>query len=268
MSLPIKLKEKSMNVPLIMRSCESDTSLQRIFECKVAEELIENAAEAKEVPPNGSSAATTKLDPLVSYMNDSNKEFNDKIVQPIKDVFSEFREVLNYANSSVEIRGNHVKFLDFMNKMENSFGEVLNSTKRMDSRFQKQLRQVAKKVVTNWPKKHSKWIPSNARIKAGKKKADSLKTWKEYCSAARLALKEEGYKGSFNLKKGMPMYKKIEEMRRARKTGAQQISSASGSSSHGWSVVLAQGVPTFYYVMTLRLCWLFIPHFVESYITY
>ena len=43
-----------------------------------------------------------------------------------------------------------------------------------------------------------------------------MTTWHADFTAARKALQADGYKGSFCLKRGMPMYNKIEEMRQAR----------------------------------------------------
>ena len=68
---------------------------------------------------------------------------------------------------------------------------------------------------------------SAGRKEVGRLKAESLRLWRQDFSAAREALKREGYKGSLKLKKGMPMYTKIEEMREAR--AANQARSALAS---------------------------------------
>ena len=56
---------------------------------------------------------------------------------------------------------------------------------------------------------------SDARRAAGKRKADSLTSWRAEFTAARKALQDTGYTGSLCLKKGMPMYTKIQEIRQA-----------------------------------------------------
>ena len=66
---------------------------------------------------------------------------------------------------------------------------------------------------------------SLARQNAGKIKAASFTSWTNDFKAAREALKQEGYKGSLKLKKGMPMYEKIQEIKKQR---VAQASAASG----------------------------------------
>ena len=62
----------------------SRISLSSIF--KRAAKSAEDSADG-EAPPSGASAITPKSDPIVTYIDNSNKEFEDKIVQPIKDIF-------------------------------------------------------------------------------------------------------------------------------------------------------------------------------------
>ena len=63
-------------------------------------------------------------------------------------------------------------------------------------------------------------MKSAARRQAGKLRAEALTSWRQEFKAAREALKEEGYKGSLKLKKGMPMYNKIQEVRKGRAAAA------------------------------------------------
>ena len=54
---------------------------------------------------------------------------------------------------------------------------------------------------------------SAARQAAGKHKAVSLEEWQKDLSDARKALKDEGYTGSLRLKKGTPLFQKIQSIR-------------------------------------------------------
>ena len=59
-------------------------------------------------------------------------------------------------------------------------------------------------------------MKSIARKEAGKVQAASLTSWRQDFRAARDALKQEGDTGSLKLRKDMPMYAKIQQVRRAR----------------------------------------------------
>ena len=102
----------------------------------------------------------------------------------------------------------------------------------MDKRFKSQLVKVARQLQGSGTATCLKRNKSSARQNAGKRKTASLTEWRADFSAARMALKEGGYKGSLVLKKGMPMYMKIQELRHARAAlPSAYMSSGSGATA-------------------------------------
>jgi len=198
---------------------------------KSAAESTENSDEAEEVSPNGLFLATPKLDPNVAYMEDSNKQFKDNVLKPIKCLTLYFRMVRKYAANLVVIQGNNELFLALLNKIEDSLVKVRNNTTQMDIRFRHQRKKLVKIVQQQ--------TPSKAGTKASKIQARKLATRRQHCAVARKVLKDEDYKRS--LKQGMPKYEKIEEndklkikeMRMACKYRLHQDSSAFGLSICG-----------------------------------
>jgi len=173
---------------------------------KSVAESTENSDEAKEVSPNGLSLATPKLDPNVAYMEDSNKQFIDKVLKPISCVVLDFRKVRQYAANLVVIQSNNELFLRLfqlskkelflavLNKIEDSLVKVRDNTKQIDIRFLKQRKKLVKIV--------KKKTPSKAGTEASKIHARNLATRRQHCAVARKVLKDEDYKHSF--KQGMP----------------------------------------------------------------
>ena len=79
--------------------------------------------------------------------------------------------------------------------------------------------------------KYTTVMKSAARKEAGKVKAASLTSWKQDVKAACEALKQEGYKGSLNLKKGSRLYAKIEVMRKGQAAASGSGASVSASAA-------------------------------------
>ena len=84
----------------------------------------------------------------------------------------------------------------------------------IDARFQMARRRSAKEVKLAGPRK--KRVASEARKEAGKRKVGSLSNWHGEVRTAHQDLKGNGYSGTLKLKKGMPLYERIQENRRAR----------------------------------------------------
>ena len=75
-------------------------------------------------------------------------------------------------------------------------------------------RRSAKEVKLAGPRKVS--ATSEARKEAGRRKVGSLSNWQEEVRTAHQDLKGNGYSGTLKLKKGMPLYERIQENRRTR----------------------------------------------------
>ena len=84
----------------------------------------------------------------------------------------------------------------------------------IDARFQMARRRSAKEVKLAGPRK--KRVASEARKAAGKRKVGSLSNWHGEVRTAHQDLKGNGYAGTLKLKKGMPLYERIQENRRTR----------------------------------------------------
>ena len=71
------------------------------------------------------------------------------------------------------------------------------------------------------------------RLKGTREISKDLKQWHEDLKKARAILKSEGYLGSLNIKKGTPLYEKIEQLRQHRLLGTRD--SDRGTSASGLS---------------------------------
>ena len=167
-------------------------------------------------------------DALVVYMEATSGFFERDVAQTAQALFREVRGLRNYLVLSGELQEKHPQLVERASKIDDELWNLVGNTKRVGRRFQTQLRKVTDRISSLQARSASSLKPKSAgRKEAGKLKAESLRLWRQDFSAAREALKREGYKGSLKLKKGMPMYTKIEEMRQARVANQAQGALAS-----------------------------------------
>ena len=118
---------------------------------------------------------------------------------------------------SGELQAKHPQLVERASKIDDEIWNLVGSTKRVGRRFQTQLRKVTDRISSLQASSASSLKPKSvARKEAGKLKAESLRLWRQDFSAAREALKREGYKGSLKLKKGVPMYINLKKCGKAR----------------------------------------------------
>ena len=101
--------------------------------------------------------------------------------------------------------------------------EVMNAAKRHDRRLKQQLRRATAKLSEPSGARVgalAKQPKSKRRQEAGKRKTESLSPWRAEVSTACQELRNEGYKGSLKLKRGMPLYERIQTHRQARLAAA------------------------------------------------
>ncbi len=110
---------------------------------------------------------------------------------------------------------------------------MFGQTKQLGRRFRTQLQKVKKKSAATTQKTYSIKPKSTKRREAGTIKAALLAVYHQDFRAARQALKNEGYKGSLKMKKGMAMHTKIAELRKARAAGGSSASGSSGIATAG-----------------------------------
>ena len=179
----------------------------------VSRSAARSGAAAQAEQPAESSPAK---DPIVEYMEASHEHFQTKVAQPSKALSGKIRSLRNVMVCSGELTEKYPQLLEMVNKIDDEAWTLSQNTKRVGRRFQIQNIRVAKKITAAARPAYATKLKSIRRKEAGKIKAESLATWRQDFSAARAALKQEGYTGSLKLKKGMPMYTKIEEVRRTR----------------------------------------------------
>ena len=143
-------------------------------------------------------------------MEQSNTCFKDGVVAPLQSIVQDIRSIRNYAMlQGKDVEERHKGFVEKLKRIDDEAGKVIDQTRRVSRRFQTQLQKVKTKSEAAARKRWQAKPKSAARQEAGKMKAASLKAWHEQVRIAKQTLKAEGYEGSFNLKKGMPMHKKI-----------------------------------------------------------
>ena len=184
------------------------TSLRSIFP-----RSAKSSGSVKEEQP-AEPQPSHKANPIVAYMEGSSNAFQTQVAQPMKALFAEMRNMRNYIVVSGDLSEKHPKLVEMAQKVDDESWRLLENTKRVDRRLRTQQQKVSKKFAAR--PVYTTVMKSTARKEAGKLKAASLTMWRQDFSTARDALKQEGYKGSLKLKKGMPMYAKIEELRKSR----------------------------------------------------
>ena len=173
-------------------------------------------------------ASAPKADPIVAYMEKNNSCFQQEILQPIKAMFANTREVRNYVVTSSEIQQNHPDLVDKVRSMDDEAWKILSQTKIIDRRFRTQVEKVKKKTAK--AARFETKPKSVARKNAGKLKAAFLTTRNKTFKDAVEALKAEGYKGSLKIKKGMPVHNKMVELQKAQAASASTARSSSDTS--------------------------------------
>ena len=152
---------------------------------------------------------------LVRTFRNDDLVFATTMLGGLRTLFSECHAIKDYAFAKLELPENHTDFVRSIGKLDSNVRELLQNAKRFDTRLERQARRVAEKLASTVAKPCLKKPKSKNRQDAGKRKAGSLQSWHAEFMAARKALKDTGYTGSLLLKKGMPMYATIQELRQA-----------------------------------------------------
>ena len=191
-------------------------------------------------PPEQRNA--TKVDPLVVYVEQSNRLFQKEIAEPVKAMFADLRQVRNYMvslsqplpgrqgsvdDSLVGHGSQDVSLVDKARRMDDEAWKILSRAKALDRRFRTQLEKIKKKLT---PKGRFETKPKSvARQNAGKLKAASLATRNKTFKEAVQSLKAENYKGSFTIKKGMPVHSRMIELQKAQAASASSACSSTNA---------------------------------------
>ena len=204
-----------------------------------AGQALQAESAGSRVPPLGGTAGP-KQDPLVRYINQTNVSFQDQLLEPLCGLAAEIRAIRTHVVLSDELQKNQEK----VRKIDEEAGRAVERAKQIDRRMQRQARAAEKKAVVASSGPRTLKAKSAARRNAGKVKAEALASWHADVRVARQALKNEGYTGSLNLKKGMPMHQKIMEIqnaRAARELAAPGLAGRSRPVSPAQSAPLVQG---------------------------
>ena len=163
----------------------------------------------------GSAAGQQEIDPLTTYMRESNDMLTE-MISGFAAVYKDLRAIRTVAIGMPAASDAHATFIHKIDKLDGDMWGSLEEAKRLKSRFQMQYKKVAartKKQTREGLLSNSSRPKSKARQTAGKKKAATLKEWHALFTEGRTALESECYKGSLKLKKGMPLYKKIQDLK-------------------------------------------------------
>ena len=145
----------------------------------------------------------------------------------VKSLFRDIRNMRNYIVLSDDLKKNHPKLFEMVHKLDYESWRVRENTKRVDRRLRTLQQKVSKRIAKVACPLRTIAMKSNgtiamksiARKEAGKVKAASLTSWRQDFRADRAeqdALQQKWYTESLKLNKDMPMYAKIEQVRRAR----------------------------------------------------
>ena len=166
-------------------------------------------------PPKEAVVGTFSTDALVGYTETTKSDFETTVLKGLRSLFSECHAIRDYASATPELSKNHTELVHSIANIVSKVWEMLQKAERFDKRLDGQTQRVKEKLASTVAKPCLKKPKSKKRQDAGKRKAGSLKAWHAEVKAARKALKDTGYTGSFLFKKGMPMYTKIQELRLA-----------------------------------------------------
>ena len=157
-----------------------------------------------------------KNDALVDYAIKTRSLFETAMLEPVRTIISECHAISSYASVKLEFAEHHKDFVHSIGEIHSHVWQLLEDAKRIDRRLRSQTQKVTRKVASQVARSCLTKPKSKKRQDAAKRKANSLTSWHADFTAARKALQDTGYTGSFGLKKGVPMYTKIQEMQQAR----------------------------------------------------
>ena len=155
-----------------------------------------------------------KLRPVERSFKIIEEEFDQKFKTPLAGTFFLMRELMNDMKSSPDMQEKHNELMQKIKKVDHDVWDMHRCTPL----FARRLRIQSQKSKKSTPK-------STARKEAGKKKNGSLALWMQACKDARSALKEEGYAGSVNLKRGGPLHTKALDLFKDRTAARASASS-------------------------------------------
>ena len=177
------------------------------------------------VRPSQGVAALVKTDQLEVYLQEGNDLFQDNVLKPLGRIVKELRIIRDYndtapvAVDAPAFEQHRAKFAQILDQLDGSIFAVHEEATRAKRRNDYQLRKLKDKL-TKLTQKSLTTCQSKPKSKkrqaAGKRAAASLDTWRSDFSKACKTLKEEGYRGSLNVRKGGAVFKKIQEMKKDR----------------------------------------------------
>ena len=165
---------------------------------------------------NASPPGLLEGDPLLARMAGDKNALKttvlDPLVQSIRDVRHLRDEIVSQTPPQIAepILAKVDKIIGDLWKTHSNTGRFRRLLDIQGRKVQARLAKVAA------PQGSGVEAKSSARQQAGKQKTASLVAWRGDFSAARQALKEEGYTGSFKLNKEGAFYQKIQSIRQAR----------------------------------------------------
>ena len=158
-------------------------------------------------------------DPLAVYLDKSNALLQANVLTPLEAVCKSVCVIRGAVSAAPQAMGKYQADLEQkLEKLADDIEVMRGKAKSIKGRQAVQARQLMKKLAKknrNAAQTAAKRPKSVARQTAGKRKAASLKSWHARFRQARQALQDEGYTGSLKLKKGMPLYEKMQQMQRA-----------------------------------------------------
>ena len=162
------------------------------------------------------------------YMNKSNEFYEEAISGPLRKAFAEARAIRIQAEMTQGFEDTFPDLTEKMKGLDSKLWQLVESSTRYRRRCRTSSTKATQKLVSLTEQGCTQKPKSAKRQEAGKRKAASLGSWHADFSAARKALKAEGYKGSFSLKKGGPMHNKIVSLQQGR-AAAPAATASSGA---------------------------------------
>jgi len=211
---------------------------------------------ARTARSNGGSATgeaePATEDPVVAFMEQSTSIFMVTVVNGILGAWKDLFAVKTFAaappaGSNADATNIHtLKEVKMIEDVQKRLWATRDDARKLERRLKKQTERVSKKINKKQAVKMTgvSAPKSKARQEAGKRKSESLKSWNQDFATAVAALKAQGYAGTLKIKRGFPVYEKIQEIRQGRLCASNSgsvVNSSGACASNSGSVVNSSG---------------------------
>ena len=168
------------------------------------------------------SEVVVKVDPLVASMEANGDVFYQSIKEHLRRVAGELTNLcvvraMGEDASTTEKANCSDKVAGGVRTLQKNTVTILQHAVKYQQRLEQQTKTASNKIdkLNQYKPERVKKAKSEARRAAGRQKVASLVQWQNDMRDAKQELRIEEHDGSLRLKKGSPLYNKIQSMQRA-----------------------------------------------------